>query len=81
MQAGWSGLVLIAVLFSVVASVYSLWLLKVMIFDAAPSNPKTLPADEGLSLLVGLIALVILAVGVYPAPLANLCLKVAAALL
>ena len=81
MQAGWSGLVLIAVLMSVVASVYSLWLLKVMIFDAPVGKPAPQsPADNGLSTVVWLCAAITLGLGVYPAPLVNLCLKVAALL-
>lgn len=82
MQVGWGGLVLIAVLMSVVASVYSLWLLKVMIFDEAPKGKRPIqPTNEGLGLIVGLCALIVLTVGIYPAPLANLCLKVATILL
>jgi hypothetical protein len=53
-----------------------------MIFDEAPKGKRPIqPTNEGLNLLVGLCALIVLTVGIYPAPLANLCLKVATILL
>ncbi|MCA3244581.1 MAG: NADH-quinone oxidoreductase subunit N, partial [Alphaproteobacteria bacterium] len=80
-QVGWGLLVLAGVVFSVVASAYALWLVKVMVFD---NEEKGIGNKEKgiapLNWLVGLCALLVLALGLFPAPLQTLLLAAGTAI-
>jgi NADH-quinone oxidoreductase subunit N len=78
-QAGWGLLVLVGVIFSVVASAYSLWLVKVMVFDEGTGNGERGSAG-GLGWLVGLCAALVLLLGVFPGLLHTLLLAVGTAI-
>jgi NADH-quinone oxidoreductase subunit N len=80
-QAGWGLLVLVGVVFSVVASAYSLWLVKVMVFDEASGTKNQEPEEgHGLGWLVGLCAILVLLLGLFPAPLHTLLLAAGTAI-
>ncbi len=84
-QAGWGLLALIGVVFSVVASAYSLWLVKVMVFDAptqitTKATPQATPVAWPMQAMVAACALLVLLVGVFPAPLQTLLLAAGTAI-
>lgn len=71
-QAGMSWLAVVAVLFSLIGAFYYLRIIKLMYFDV-PAGEETLEASTGLRSLLSLNGLVIIALGIFPAALMNLC--------
>jgi NADH-quinone oxidoreductase subunit N len=78
-QAGFGLLVILAVLMSVVASAYSLWLVKMMVFDAPVGHAQPQPWQV-LHGLVGCCAFIVLVIGVAPGVLENWVAQAAASL-
>ncbi len=75
-QAGLYWLVLVGAVLTVVALFYYLMLAKRMYIDA-PQRPGRLPVSPPLALAIGLCALGLVGLGVYPKPLVELALRVA----
>ncbi|CAG9173465.1 NADH-quinone oxidoreductase subunit NuoN [Cupriavidus respiraculi] len=71
-QAGMSWLAVVAVLFSLIGAFYYLRIIKLMYFDV-PAGEEKLEASGGLQSLLSLNGLVIIALGIFPAALMNLC--------
>ncbi len=71
-QAGMSWLAVVAVLFSLIGAFYYLRIIKLMYFDV-PAGEEKLEASGGLQSLLSLNGLVIIALGLFPAALMNLC--------
>ncbi|MBV9619612.1 MAG: hypothetical protein JO341_01185 [Gammaproteobacteria bacterium] len=61
---------------SVVGAYYYLRIIKLMYFDEPPAAAPTAARGGGARLALGLNALAVLALGVAPAPLLNLCARV-----
>lgn len=77
-QAGFVPLALIGVLASVIASFYSLWLIRQMYF-AAPTNRTLVLVSPDLAIIIGLCATLSVLLGVFPSPLAQWALAAATA--
>lgn len=73
--AGHTWLAVYAVLMSVIGAFYYLRVIKVIYFDPAPDTPVT-PAGGGMALLFAANGAAILALGVLPGPLFELCRRV-----
>ncbi len=81
LAAGFTPLVLVAGAASVIASFYSLWLIKVMFFDAPESNkPRALAAGRGANTVLAASVAGTLLLGLFPSLLMPLCLAAATAL-
>lgn len=80
-QAGWGGLVVLAVVASVIAAAYSLWLIKLMYFDApdTAANASRVPVPGLAAMTLGVVVAGVVVVGVVPAPLHTVCLAAATA--
>ncbi len=80
-QAGYVWLAVVAVIFAVIGAFYYLRVIRVMFFDA-PSKEIEMPFPtwskvQGFDLtIVSINGLILLALGIYPAPLINACLAV-----
>ncbi len=72
LDAGYVGLVVAAVLFSVVGAFYYLRIVKLMYFDA-PSDPSACGAHADVGVLMSANGLAVLALGIFPQPLMALC--------
>ncbi len=72
LDAGYVGLVVAAVLFSVVGAFYYLRIVKLMYFDA-PSDPSACRAHADVGVLMSANGLAVLALGILPQPLMALC--------
>lgn len=76
-QALWEtshlGLVVISVVMSVVGAFYYLRVVKLMYFDAPPENLPATLRPLGPRFVIGLNAAAVLALGILPAPLLDLC--------
>lgn len=81
LQAGLTPLVLVAGVASVIASFYSLWLIKVMFFDAPESTkPRALAAGRGANVVLATSVAATVLLGLFPGLLMPLCLAAATAL-
>jgi len=69
---GWTGLAVLAVVFSVVGAFYYLRVIKIMYFDS-PDEAEPIVADWDVQFLLSLNALGVLALGVFANPLLALC--------
>ena len=76
-QALWEtshlGLVVVSVVMSVVGAFYYLRVVKLMYFDAPPENLPATLRPLGPRLVIGVNAAAVLALGVLPSPLLDLC--------
>ena len=72
--AGYRVLVVAAVLFSLVGAYYYLRVVKLMYFDAPGDLPGTQRA-AGVRLALGINAAAVLALGLLPGPLLDLCAR------
>jgi NADH-quinone oxidoreductase subunit N len=79
-QALWEtshlGLVVVAVLMSVVGAFYYLRVVKLMYFDAPPDNLPATLRPLGVRFVIGVNAAAALVLGILPAPLLDLCSRV-----
>ncbi|MCL4686929.1 MAG: NADH-quinone oxidoreductase subunit NuoN [Burkholderiales bacterium] len=73
-EAGFGGLVVFAVLMSVVGAFYYLRLVKLMYMDE-PAGEITIAPRRDMRVLLSANALAVLALGVVPAPLMDLCAR------
>jgi NADH-quinone oxidoreductase subunit N len=81
LNAGFGVLVLVAGAASVVASFYSLWLIKTMYFDAPESpKPRALSTEDGPKIVLGISVMASIMLGLYPTLLMPLCLAAATAI-
>jgi NADH-quinone oxidoreductase subunit N len=78
-QAGFVPLALIGVLASVIASFYSLWLIRQMYF-APPTNRTLVLVAPDLAVIIGLCATLSVLLGLFPSPLAQWALAAATAI-
>jgi NADH-quinone oxidoreductase subunit N len=78
LDAGFTWLVVLAVLLSVVGAFYYLRIVKVMYMDP-PAGEITLDARRGTRWMVSATAVAILVLGILPAPLLELCARAIAA--
>ncbi|HEV2111610.1 MAG TPA: NADH-quinone oxidoreductase subunit NuoN, partial [Gammaproteobacteria bacterium] len=77
-DAGLTWLAVTAVVFSIISTYYYIRLVKLMYFDRAPSNVRSLRAEFDVRWLLSGNGLAILALGVLPGPLMALCARVIA---
>jgi len=77
-DAGLTWLAVLAVVFSIISAFYYIRLVKLMYFDRAPTNAKSLRAEFDLRWLISGNGLAILLLGVLPGPLLALCARVIA---
>ena len=77
-DAGLTWLAVAAVVFSIISAFYYIRLVKLMYFDRAPSNVRSVKAEFDLRWLLSGNGLAILALGVLPGPLLALCVRVIA---
>jgi NADH-quinone oxidoreductase subunit N len=75
LDLGYTWLAAIAVLFSVVGAFYYLRVVKLMYFDE-PEGEEPLVAGTAMRATVSLNGLAVLALGIFPAALLNLCIRV-----
>jgi NADH-quinone oxidoreductase subunit N len=68
-------LAVVAVIFSVIGAFYYLRVIKAMYFDAPEDQPAIAPALD-VRVLVGVNGVLVLGLGVFPAPLLALCQSV-----
>jgi NADH-quinone oxidoreductase subunit N len=78
LDAGYAWLVVIAVLLSVIGAFYYLRIVKLMYMDS-PTSEITLDPHRGTRWVVSGTAILILVLGLVPAPLMNLCARAIAA--
>jgi NADH-quinone oxidoreductase subunit N len=78
LDAGYTWLVVVAVLLSVVGAFYYLRIVKVMYMDP-PAGEITLDSRRGTRWVVSATAILVLLLGLAPAPLMNLCARAIAA--
>jgi len=74
LEAGYTWLVVYAVLMSVIGAFYYLRIVKLMYMDA-PTGEITLDAQPGTRWMLSATAVATLALGILPAPLLNLCAR------
>ena len=77
-DAGLTWLAVTAVVFSIISAYYYIRLVKLMYFDRAPANARSLRAEFDVRWLLSGNGLAILALGVLPGPLMALCARVIA---
>jgi len=77
-DAGLTWVAIAAVIFSIISAFYYLRIVKLMYFDRAPANAKSLKAEFDLRWLLSGNGLAILLLGVLPGPLMALCARVIA---
>ena len=75
-DAGLTWVAIAAVIFSIISAFYYLRVVKLMYFDRAPANAKSLKAEFDLRWLLSGNGLAILLLGVMPGPLMALCARV-----
>jgi len=81
-QAGWVKLVIFAVVFSVIGAYYYIRVVKFMFFDAPrPGAFEKLPRSASLDAAVFFGALFVVALGLYPDPVFEICRRAIAAFL
>ena len=71
---GHTGLVVVAAAVSVIGAFYYLRIVKLMYFDAPGALPQT-ERDAGVRIALGLNAAAVLALGLLPGPLLDLCAR------
>jgi NADH-quinone oxidoreductase subunit N len=77
LDAGYLWLVIVGGVFAVIGSFYYLRVIKVMYFDEpASAEPLALPSDMPFRIVLSANGLALLALGLYSAPLMNLCQRV-----
>ena len=74
-DAGLTWVAIAAVIFSIISAYYYLRIVKLMYFDRAPANAKSLKAEFDLRWLLSGNGLAILLLGVLPGPLMALCAR------
>ncbi|HEV7164323.1 MAG TPA: NADH-quinone oxidoreductase subunit NuoN [Gammaproteobacteria bacterium] len=77
-DAGLTWLAVTAVVFSIISAYYYIRLVKLMYFDRAPANARTVRSEFDVRWLLSGNGLAILALGVLPGPLMALCARVIA---
>ena len=77
-DAGLTWLAVTAVVFSIVSAYYYIRLVKLMYFDRAPANARSVRGEFDVRWLLSGNGLAILALGVLPGPLMALCARVIA---
>jgi len=77
-DAGLTWLAVTAVVFSIISAYYYIRLVKLMYFDRAPANARSLRGEFDVRWLLSGNGLAILALGVLPGPLMALCVRVIA---
>lgn len=77
-DAGLTWLAVTAVVFSIISAYYYIRLVKLMYFDRAPANARSIRAEFDVRWLLSGNGLAILALGVLPGPLMALCARVIA---
>jgi NADH-quinone oxidoreductase subunit N len=77
-DVGLTWLAVSAVIFSIISAFYYLRIVKLMYFDRAPANAKSLKAEFDMRWLLSGNGLAILLLGVMPGPLMALCARVIA---
>ena len=77
-DAGLTWLAVTAVVFSIISAYYYIRLVKLMYFDRAPANTRSVRAEFDVRWLLSGNGLAILALGVLPGPLMALCARVIA---
>ena len=77
-DAGLTWLAVTAVVFSIISAYYYIRLVKLMYFDRAPANARSVRAEFDVRWLLSGNGLAILALGVLPGPLMALCARVIA---
>jgi NADH-quinone oxidoreductase subunit N len=75
-EAGLTWLAVTAVVFSIISAFYYLRVVKLMYFDRAPANSRSVQAEFDLRWLLSGNGLAILLLGVLPGPLLALCARV-----
>jgi NADH-quinone oxidoreductase subunit N len=75
-QAGYTWLAVLAVLLTVIGAYYYLRVIKVMFFDKPTDSVHFYPVSRSGVAVLSINSLTLLALGIYPAPLFNLCLTV-----
>ena len=75
-ETGHLGLVVVAVVMSVVGAFYYLRVVKLMYFDAPPENLPATLRPFGARFVIGVNAAATLALGILPSPLIDLCSRV-----
>jgi len=75
-DAGLTWLAVAAVVFSIISAFYYLRIVKLMYFDRAPANARSLKGEFDLRWLISGNGLAILLLGVMPGPLMALCARV-----
>jgi len=75
-DAGLTWLAVTAVVFSIISAFYYLRIVKLMYFDRAPANARSLKGEFDLRWLISGNGLAILLLGVMPGPLMALCARV-----
>ena len=77
-DAGLTWLAVTAVVFSIISAYYYIRVVKLIYFDRAPSNARTIKAEFDVRWLLSGNGLAILLLGVLPGPLLALCARVIA---
>ena len=77
-DAGLTWLAVTAVVFSIISAYYYIRLVKLMYFDRAPANARSVRGEFDMRWLLSGNGLAILALGVLPGPLMALCVRVIA---
>jgi len=75
LEAGWTGLVVFAVLMSVIGAFYYLRVVKLMYMDEPTGAEPALAGRGDLRVLLSANALAVLLLGIVPAPLMDLCAR------
>jgi NADH-quinone oxidoreductase subunit N len=77
-DAGLTWLAVTAVVFSIISAYYYIRLVKLMYFDRAPANARSVRGEFDMRWLLSGNGLAILALGILPGPLMALCVRVIA---
>jgi NADH-quinone oxidoreductase subunit N len=78
--AGYTWLAVVAVVCSAIAAFYSLWLIKLMYFDAAETTPQNSPKNISGIAYAAALAVALVVLGIFPNLLANLTFAAGTAL-
>jgi len=75
-KAGYTAVAVIAVMFSLIGAFYYLRVVKLMYFDAPNASAPPTESHPGVRLALGLNALAVLVLGLFPESLLSLCEQV-----